>query len=99
MTLGAIVPVKSFSNSTKIKLKSVFNNSITPVMTFGLETMSITVKSAHRLRTTHIAIERLMLVIRLRLNPYFFGVLKLLVLLNAGVFVCCVGIVLVHFLV
>ena len=39
---------------------------VLPVMTYGLETMALTVKSADRLRTTQRAIERAMLGVSLK---------------------------------
>ncbi|XP_050310861.1 uncharacterized protein LOC126746595 [Anthonomus grandis grandis] len=46
--------------------RKVFNACLLPVMTYGMETMTLTVKSANKLRTTQRAIERMMLGISLR---------------------------------
>lgn len=46
--------------------RKVFNTCLLPVMTYGMETMTLTVKSANKLRTTQRAIERTMLGIGLR---------------------------------
>lgn len=55
------------NNDIPINLKSkVFNTCILPVLTYGMETMALTVKSANRLKITQRAIERTMLGIHLR---------------------------------
>lgn len=55
------------NHNIPINLKrKVFNACILPVMTYGMETMTLTIKSANKLRTTQRAIERLMLGISLR---------------------------------
>jgi len=46
--------------------KKVFNTCVLPVLTYGMETMTLTVKSANRLRTTQRAIEKTMLGVSLR---------------------------------
>jgi len=46
--------------------KKVFNTCVLSVFTYGMETMTLTVKSANRLRTTQQAIERTMLGVSLR---------------------------------
>lgn len=41
--------------------KKVFSMCVLPVMTYGMETISITINSANKLRNTQRAIERLLL--------------------------------------
>jgi len=46
--------------------KMVFNTCVLPFLTYGMETMTLAVKSVNRLRTTQRAIERTMLGVSLR---------------------------------
>lgn len=69
MTWAATSKLGFILQDSKIPInlkREVFNMCVLPVLTYGVETMSLTIKSAAKLRTTQRAIERGMLGISLR---------------------------------
>lgn len=69
LTWAAVGKLKNVIHNKDIPInlkRKVFNSCILPVMTYGMETMALTIKSANRLRCTQRAIERKMLGISLR---------------------------------